>query len=105
MSIIIAIVSNITVLVSQNIICLGCLMRMSHSINKKASPIVSPTTFLLTRFSPGMFLVLQEIFTVKQFFSNSLVVGFDFAVLFVFLRALFHSSAIMKLRINNLSLL
>ena len=79
-SIIIAIVSNITVLLSHNIICSGCFMRMSHGINKKASPIASPTTFLLTRFSPSLFLVLQEIFTVKKKFSNSLLVGLDFAV-------------------------
>ena len=42
MSIIITIVSNVTVLVSQNIIFFGFSMPMSHGVNNKTPPSVSP---------------------------------------------------------------
>ena len=42
MSIIITIISNITVLVSLNIICLEYSITTSHGVNKKVPPIVSP---------------------------------------------------------------
>ena len=58
MSIIITIVSNITVLVSQNIIFFGYFMPMSHSVNKKTPPSASPNLPLSpTRFSSGFFVV------------------------------------------------
>ena len=99
MSIIITIVSNITMLVSQNIIFFGFFMLMSHGVNKKCLP---HTSLSPTRFSPGLFVVLQEMlhqtsidvnrlfakgnaFSRKiRFFSfSSLLVGFDFTVLFI----------------------
>ena len=36
-------------------------MPMSHGVNKKAPPIVSPQPLPLTRFSQGLFVVLQAI--------------------------------------------
>ena len=60
MSIIITIVSNITVLVSQNIF-FGYFMPMSHSVNKKTPPSASPNLPLSpSRFSSGLFVVWQE---------------------------------------------
>ena len=61
MSVIITIVRNITVLVSQNIIFLGFFMPMSHSVSKKTPPVPPLTSFSPSRFSPGLFVVLQEI--------------------------------------------
>ena len=40
--IIITIISNITVLVSHNVICFGHFMSMSHGANKKAPTIIPP---------------------------------------------------------------
>ena len=59
MSIIITIVSNITVLVPQNIIFFGFFMPMRHGVNKRllhaqVPPLPSPFP---TRFSPGLFVV------------------------------------------------
>ena len=34
---------------------------MSHGVNKKAPPIVSPPALPITRFSPGFLIVLQAI--------------------------------------------
>ena len=59
-SIIITIIGSITVLLSDNVICFGYFIHMSHSINKKAPTIVSPPPLPPTRFSPGLFVVLQE---------------------------------------------
>ena len=53
-SIIITIISNITLLVSHNIIYFGYFMPTSHGTNKKAPPIVSPTPLpyqVFTRFA------------------------------------------------------
>ena len=50
MLIIITNVSNITVLVSQNIIFFGFFMPMSHGVNKKTPPSASPTTLSPSRF-------------------------------------------------------
>ena len=61
MSIIITIVSNITVLVSHNIIFFGLFMPMSHGVNKKTLSSVFPHLHPPTRFSPGLFVVLQKI--------------------------------------------
>ena len=58
-SIIITIISNITVLVSNSVFCFGCFMPMSHGVNKKAPPIVSPPPLLFTRFSSGSFVEMQ----------------------------------------------
>ena len=75
MSIIITIIGNITVFVSYNAICFGFFMPMSHGINKEASPVVSPAPQPLTRFSPGFFVVLQEIlyqhFTLVRLLQNN----------------------------------
>ena len=55
---VIIISSNITVLVSHNIICFGYFMPMSHGVSKKAPTIVSPPpNHIFTRFV----IVLQEI--------------------------------------------
>ena len=48
-------------LVSHNVICLGYLMSMNHGVKKKAPLIVSPPALPLTRFSPSLLVVLQEI--------------------------------------------
>ena len=58
MSIIITIVSNITVSVSQNMIFFGFFMLTSHGVNKKTPPSASPNPLFPTRLSPGF--VLQE---------------------------------------------
>ena len=57
-SITITIISNITVLVSHNVICFGA---MSYGVNKKAPPIVSPPLLSLTGFPPVFFVVLKAI--------------------------------------------
>ena len=99
-SIIITIIGSITVLLSDNVICFGYFMPMSHGVNKKAPTNVLPPPLPPTRFSPVLFVVLQErlyqpvssyltdyckkkcIFKVRQNFSyNLLLVDFDFAVL------------------------
>ena len=107
MSIIITIISNITVLVSHNVICLGYLMPMNHGVKNKARLIFSPPPLPLTRFSPGLFIVLQEIlyqlsfaltrllqkithFQCKTIFFFQLIAGLDFAVLHVFLSQFCH---------------
>ena len=51
---VITIISNITVLVSHNVICFGYFMPMSHGVNKEALPIVSPAPLpylVFTRFA------------------------------------------------------
>ena len=58
MSIIITIASNITVLVSQNIIIFRFFLLMSHGVNKKTSSSAFPHLHPATRFSPGLFVVL-----------------------------------------------
>ena len=62
MSIIITIVRNITVLRSQNIIFFRFFMPMSHGVFKKTLPSASPppTSLSPSRFSPGLFVALQE---------------------------------------------
>ena len=57
-SITITIISNITVLVSHNVVCFGA---MSYGVNKKAPPIVSPPPLSLTGFPPVFFVVLKAI--------------------------------------------
>ena len=59
MLITITIVSNITLLVSHNIIFFGFYVPMSHGVNKKTPPRASPTSLSLTNFSQGLFVVLQ----------------------------------------------
>ena len=100
MSIIITITSNITVLVSHSVICFGYFMPMSHGVNKKAPPIVSPHPSPLPGFVQVCLLFYNKnflnllslwldyckkqcIFKLKQIFSSNLfLVGFDFAVAF-----------------------
>ena len=96
-SVIITIVSNITVLVSHDIIFFGFIMPMSHGVNKKTSSSVSPYLHLPYQVFTK-FVVLQEMhyqisfavirlfakdnaFSKKiRFFSfSSFLVGFDFA--------------------------
>ena len=57
--IIIVIISSITVLVSENVICFAYFMSMSHGINKNAPTIVAPL-LLPTTLSPGLFVLLEE---------------------------------------------
>ena len=63
--IIITIISSITVLV--HVICLGYFISMNHGVNEKAPPLP------LIRFSPGLFVVLQEI--VSTFFSSYRIIA------------------------------
>ena len=63
--VIITISSSITVLV--HVICLGYFIPMNHGVSKKAPPLP------LTRFSPGLFIVLQEI--VSTFFSSYRIIA------------------------------
>ena len=103
MSITITIVNNITMLVSHNVICFGA---MSYGVNEKAPPIVSPPPLSLTGFPPVFFVVLKAIlyqpfalirllqkiiqFQNQNFPFNLLLVGFDFAFLYMcFLRQFF----------------
>ena len=60
-SIIITIVDNITVLVSHNVIFFGFSMPMGRGVNRKTPSSVSPTSIPSTRFSLGLFIVLEEI--------------------------------------------
>ena len=82
--IIITIIRNITVLVSQNVICLEYFITMSHSIFffiyiyikivivlKEGSSNCLPTLLPLTRFSPSLFVVLQEILYQPSFLLRS----------------------------------
>ena len=61
------IISNITVLASHNVICFGYFMSMTHGVNKKAPQIASPQPLPYTRFSPGLFVALQEILYQPSF--------------------------------------
>ena len=67
-SIIITIISNITVLVSHNVICFRYFIPMSHGVSKNAPPILSPIP--PTRFSPELFVILQKIL-YQPFFALS----------------------------------
>ena len=120
-SIIITIISNITVLVSYNVIYFGCFIPMSHGVNKKALPIAFPTHPLSQVFT--RFVAFQEIPTLltlicsgqiitKKNKNNKKIILFStccwsvlillfycFCFAYVFLRVLFHSSTIMKLQI------
>ena len=60
---------NITVLVSDSVICLGYFMHMSHGINKKAPPTVSPNHHPPT--SPGFYQVCLLFY--KKYFINLLL--------------------------------
>ena len=102
-SILITIISNITVLVSHNVICFGYFfLRVMVSVRRLLQ--MSPLPLFLTKFSPG--LLLQKImhFQSKTNFSFNLcwsVLILLFCVC-IFLRAYFPSFSIMKLRISNL---
>ena len=62
MSIIITIINNITVLVSHSVICFGYFMCMSHDVSiRRLFQLSTPTPSPLTKFSPGLSFVLQEI--------------------------------------------
>ena len=55
----ITIVSNITVLVSRNVLFFGYFMPMSHGVNKKTPPSVSSHLPPPAIFSSVLFAVLQ----------------------------------------------
>ena len=65
MSIVVTIISNITALVPDNFLCFGYFMPLSHDVNKKVllqcSPLNPPPNQVFTRFSPSLFVDLQEI--------------------------------------------
>ena len=124
-TIIITTISNITVLVSHSVTCFAYFMPMSHAFNKNncLSPSPSPPLLSLTRFSPVLFVVSQEMLYQSFFFliwsmrilqKNVFAKQNRFFVstcccsilmllfcVYVFLRALFHSSVIMSLRIAS----
>ena len=81
MSVTITNVSNITVLVSYNVtIWFGNVLPMSHSVKKDSSQ--TPPTTTLTRFSQGLFVVLQEIlyrpcFALIKLFAKDNVLNKD----------------------------
>ena len=66
-SIIITIISNITVLVSHNIICFGYFMSISRYVNKKAAPTQcalgsqGPLKNIIPSFLPSPHLNLQTV--------------------------------------------
>ena len=112
--------SNIIVLVSYNVVYFEYFVPMSHGVKKKAPWIVSPQPSPLPGFNQVCLLFYKilyqpyllwsnycedDAFSNKTIFSfNLFLVGFDFAILCICVsRALFHSSAIMTLRINNVS--
>ena len=75
------ITSNITLLMSHNVIWFRCFMPVSHGVNKKA-----PLPLPLTRFSLGLFITFinllvwsdcfkKYIFKVKQIFSFKLLLA------------------------------
>ena len=126
MSISVTIISNVTVLVSNNVICFEYFIPMSHGFNKKILSIVypplppDPSPLPLRGFHQVLLVVLQEIiyqpsfalirllqkkkrciFNVKQFFPFNILLV-DFAVFCIFVSwGVFHSSAIIKLQIAS----
>ena len=60
-SIIITVISNITVLVSHNVICFRYFMLMSHGVSIIRLLQLFLPRLPLTRSLPGLFVVLQEI--------------------------------------------
>ena len=64
-SIIIAIVSNITVLVSHNTIFFGYFMPMSHGVNMKTRPSVHPPFSLLPGFHQVCLLFYNKYFILQ----------------------------------------
>ena len=49
-------------------------MPMSHGVNNKASASVFPLSLPLTRFSPGLFVVLHKILYQSRFCSDQIIV-------------------------------
>ena len=116
MSIKITIISNITVSISHNVICFRYFMPMRHGVNKKAPPVVSPTSPPYQVFNRFICCFTRN--TLSNFFCSDLIVvrimHFQRKTVFfstcwrsvlillfcvyVFLRALFYSFAIMKIR-------
>ena len=102
----ITIISNITVLVSNNVICSGCFIPMSHSVNKKARQLSLLPPLPFNRFLPDLLVDLQGILyqsffalirlSQKNKFSKQNNLFFN--LLLVGWLVLFHSSVIMKLR-------
>ena len=64
---IIIIVSNTTVLVSQNVMFVGYFINISHDFENKTLLSASPSSLPHTRFSPGFFAVLQEMLYQPSF--------------------------------------
>ena len=97
-----------------HVICFGYLMPMSYGVNKNALLIFSPTFFpyqvftrFVCRFTRNTFFwsdhITAKIFQCKtNFFIQLIAVRFWFYYfLYIFLKVLFHSSVIMKLRIAS----
>ena len=61
-SVIITIISSITVLVLHYVICFGYFISMSHGVNKKAPPIVSPRPSYLLGFHQVCLLFYNKYF-------------------------------------------
>ena len=61
-SVIITIINNITVLVSHYVICFGYFISMSHGVNKKTPPIVSPRPSHLPGFHQVCLLFYNKYF-------------------------------------------
>ena len=120
MSIVITIITNITVLVSHNIIYFRYFMLTSHGVNKKAPPVVSPTLFPYQVFTRFAFYFTRN--TLSTFFCSEQIIAKNNAflksnkfflstycwpvlilLLFVYVSkwTLFHSRAIMKLGIAS----
>ena len=119
-SIITTIINNITVSWSHNVTCFDYFMPMNQCISKKVPPIVSHRTspvpgfhqvclLFYKKYFINLFLLWSDyckkkcIFKVKQFFLSTcccLVLILLFCGC-VFLRTLFHSSTIIKLRIAS----
>ena len=117
-------VSNIAVLLSHNVTCFPYFMPMSHGINEKTPTIVfhqppSPpfwpgfnrvcSLFYKKYFINPYFALLRLLQKIMHFQSKTkfFISTYCWSVLillfcvYVFLRALFHSSAIMKQRIAS----
>ena len=72
--IIITIISNITVLVSHNVICFGHFMSMSHGANKKAPTIIPPPT----PRPPHNHSPLSGLLFYKKYFIDLLLLWSDY---------------------------
>ena len=68
----IVIISSITVLVSQNVICFGYFMSMSHGINKETPTVVSPHLSPLPGFHQVYLLFFRK-YLMNLFCSDQII--------------------------------